>query len=420
MPTETSLRVRRGLDPTNAVNLDVITTKSRTWYRTANFRALKASGSRLPDNPFSYTSNSVGGGVAVITDVTPGYPPGTLSWSGDRWVPTGAWSGHNPSLSSARNKAYYQALSKAKQNQWNVPIFIAEAGKTAEMVYERAVHLTTMVRHLRRGNMPAFFESFHNSVSKPSRKRRARAQYEWNKDSTKAASNLWLEYSYGWVPFMLDVRSAVNTVMDVLDKPESTVATVTGYASQFGDVEGAERVLFAYADGYYRMFARPHSRFKTTCRVTWRCSPNSRDLPARFGLINPAEVAWELIPFSFVADWFLPVGDYLAALDVPFRFTHLGGTVGIKYIEQTDWVKPRMERPANQRATKLSAFSQYVSVSRTPLTSAPIPKLNELSIGGNLGIARSLTSLGLLRQQLSRIDIGRGKLRVGNTTFYKP
>jgi hypothetical protein len=34
----------------------------------------------------------------------------------------------------------------------------------------------------------------------------------------------------------------------------------------------------------------------------------------QMGLTNPLVVAWELIPFSFVADWFIQVGDYLTAL----------------------------------------------------------------------------------------------------------
>lgn len=33
----------------------------------------------------------------------------------------------------------------------------------------------------------------------------------------------------------------------------------------------------------------------------------------QFGLANPTAVAWELVPFSFVADWFVGIGDYLAA-----------------------------------------------------------------------------------------------------------
>lgn len=31
------------------------------------------------------------------------------------------------------------------------------------------------------------------------------------------------------------------------------------------------------------------------------------------GLTNPALVAWELVPYSFVVDWFLPIGDWLQA-----------------------------------------------------------------------------------------------------------
>jgi hypothetical protein len=34
----------------------------------------------------------------------------------------------------------------------------------------------------------------------------------------------------------------------------------------------------------------------------------------QMGLTNPLEVAWELIPFSFVADWFISVGDWLRGL----------------------------------------------------------------------------------------------------------
>jgi len=31
-------------------------------------------------------------------------------------------------------------------------------------------------------------------------------------------------------------------------------------------------------------------------------------------LTNPALVAWELVPFSFVADWFVPIGSWLTAI----------------------------------------------------------------------------------------------------------
>lgn len=36
---------------------------------------------------------------------------------------------------------------------------------------------------------------------------------------------------------------------------------------------------------------------------------------AQVGITNPAATVWELIPYSFVFDWIIPVGGYLESLD---------------------------------------------------------------------------------------------------------
>jgi hypothetical protein len=35
-------------------------------------------------------------------------------------------------------------------------------------------------------------------------------------------------------------------------------------------------------------------------------------LANKLGFVNPAVIAWELVPFSFVVDWFVPVGNFLS------------------------------------------------------------------------------------------------------------
>jgi hypothetical protein len=47
---------------------------------------------------------------------------------------------------------------------------------------------------------------------------------------------------------------------------------------------------------------------------------------AQLGVTNPAELAWELIPFSFVFDWVLPIGSYLGALDATLGLTFRSGS----------------------------------------------------------------------------------------------
>ena len=43
------------------------------------------------------------------------------------------------------------------------------------------------------------------------------------------------------------------------------------------------------------------------------------------GLINPVELAWELLPYSFVVDWFLPIGPWISALTADVGFTFVTG-----------------------------------------------------------------------------------------------
>lgn len=49
------------------------------------------------------------------------------------------------------------------------------------------------------------------------------------------------------------------------------------------------------------------------------------------GLLDPAGIVWEGIPFSFVIDWFLPIGDYLDRLSILPRLNYerVGKTVKV-------------------------------------------------------------------------------------------
>ena len=46
-------------------------------------------------------------------------------------------------------------------------------------------------------------------------------------------------------------------------------------------------------------------------RGNTRVTNQNAYLANRVGMINPATVAWELVPFSFAIDWFLPVTSFL-------------------------------------------------------------------------------------------------------------
>jgi hypothetical protein len=45
----------------------------------------------------------------------------------------------------------------------------------------------------------------------------------------------------------------------------------------------------------------------------------------QLGLTNPALIAWELVPFSFVIDWLIPIGTFLEALTATLGMSFTGG-----------------------------------------------------------------------------------------------
>jgi hypothetical protein len=50
------------------------------------------------------------------------------------------------------------------------------------------------------------------------------------------------------------------------------------------------------------------------------------DFVNSMGFLNPIEILWELLPLSFVIDWFLPIGTFLAALTADIGIQFKAGT----------------------------------------------------------------------------------------------
>lgn len=60
---------------------------------------------------------------------------------------------------------------------------------------------------------------------------------------------------------------------------------------------------------YYPMWGQQ------TCTVRYKVIfTESLSKPRELGLLDPASVVWEKLPWSFVFDWFIPIGTYLSDL----------------------------------------------------------------------------------------------------------
>lgn len=100
---------------------------------------------------------------------------------------------------------------------------------------------------------------------------------------------------------------------------------------------------------------------------------------SRLGITNPALIAWELLPWSFVADWFVPVGDYLSLLDATLGWDFQGGSFSAKTTVDTtvhDFVvRPDPGKdPYNRKVSVIgSGRSRKMRFSRSVYSASPFP-----------------------------------------------
>lgn len=241
-------------------------------------------------------------------------------------------------MEALRNRAIAKLLDEAKGEQWNVPVFIAEAGKTADMVMSRALDFVNMARALRRGDFRWFCATLRGSVT-PAPSETKRFNRMFGRDPIQAAANTWLEYKYGWMPAIKDVGDAMAALVELADDRNTLIGTASGSAKSHQGV----RTLLNNSNFEGSLISYAHTdRIVRSKRVTWMYQIKEGYLPGRFGFTNVLEVGWEAAPLSWVADWIFPIGQYLSQLDTDVRFDSLGFTEGTRLevnrkYEMTKW-----------------------------------------------------------------------------------
>lgn len=181
---------------------------------------------------------------------------------------------------------------------------ILQAQKTIDMVSNRVSQLANLYMSLRRGRNP-----WRGRYTGPDKHR----QREQRREDRKTPGELWLEYSYGWVPLVNDVYAVMGIPL-LEPKPQ--------YIRKRGSGTHEEEVISEYAMPPGSVLVKYYGihSFKQTAvlKVSYN---HDTALAQRFGLLNPAYVAWTLMPYSFVVDWFIPIGDFINIMTGPRFYT---------------------------------------------------------------------------------------------------
>jgi hypothetical protein len=118
-----------------------------------------------------------------------------------------------------------------------------------------------------------------------------------------------LEFQYGWKPLMQEIHSLATAIEEGLKQPVSKPITVE--LSEEFDLSDS------YPEGFLQWTHSGSGRFIVKAGIEARVNSDFLTKLGSHGLTNPASLAWELFPLSFVIDWFVPIGSFLSGLSTP-------------------------------------------------------------------------------------------------------
>lgn len=277
----------------------------------------------------------------------------------------------------------------------NTVVVAAEASKTFAMIGDTASLLASTFVDLKKGRFQSAASRLGLRLSK-NRVRRFRKQH--GKDPHLAAENAWLQLQFGWKPLLSDIYGAAEHLAKVQTDLVRTKVHVKKSIT-LSDTYVSNELLFGSWAWPIRRTRSSQYDISMTCHFADGGSALHQS--SSLGLTNPASLAWELLPFSFVVDWFLPVGNYLDSLDA---------TLGLGFQRgcQTTFIRTQGDLYANRSASgqvgeyygSASASYETINVTRSVLTTFPSPVLP--SFKNPFTMTHVVDSIALLKQAFSR------------------
>jgi len=148
--------------------------------------------------------------------------------------------------------------------------------------------------------------------------KRAKEKGEFIGYSVNGVSNLWLAYRYGIVPLLNDIQGVIDGLSAQTALRRSTTRAKKGFETS--DTRSYNSTL-----GLLQMTVTNKITESHTVRVMSLDEFNT-SLMENIGFTskNLITLPWELVNLSFVADWFVNIGDYLGAITPAFGWKNLG------------------------------------------------------------------------------------------------
>lgn len=192
------------------------------------------------------------------------------------------------------NRLKTECLAKLGEANANVGVALAESMETAQSIAKLSLEAWDLLRDIKRADLKKLKKKLD---VKP-------------RDVPDKLSDRWLEFNYAVTPLLSDIHDLKDVFNNGLDSRLSIRAfrQLTESSKKSSDIYPGS--ISADVDDTLR------------CKIAATVSDLDSQGKKLIGMSDPKAIAWELVPFSFVVDWGMPIGTWLQALN---------GTVGLDF-----------------------------------------------------------------------------------------
>lgn len=278
-------------------------------------------------------------------------------------TPFNSWNDYD---SSVYNRALSKLYENVKLSESNLALTIGEAKESGKMlqVGKSMADVLTLAR---------------------------RAKSEFLRNPSKSLSKIWLSYKYGWQPLYTDVYNYLNWAYTAFNEGVPVVGRSRRVEKVF-DQSGTKSV----GSGLSVISGQREYKAEIKCWIGL-ADTDTYNL-SRITSLNPLSIAWELVPLSFVVDWFYDVGGYLqnmeAALGAGVSFKR-GYETEVSYINLEDNCYLDLTEPGFIKKGYRQSKWVRAKKRRDRLLSLPFPRAPSLNL--KLGASRILSAAALIR-----------------------